>query len=162
MKNLNDFILKPAEDNLSYKRPWLEYYPKNILPNIEYPDKSMFQMVEFVGHKIPDANALEFMGLQLSYENLLNLINLCAQSLIKLGIKKGDKVTVCLPNIPQATIVFYAINKIGAISNMIHPLSAPKEIEYFLSLTESQYAISTDFAFNNFEKVNNNENEVKL
>lgn len=162
MKNLNDFILKPAEDNLSYKRPWLEYYPKNILPNIEYPDKSMFQMVEFVGHKIPDANALEFMGLQLSYEKLLDLINLCAQSLIKLGIKKRDKVTVCLPNIPQSTIVFYAINKIGAISNMIHPLSAPKEIEYFLSLTESQYAISTDFAFNNFEKVNNNENEVKL
>ncbi|MCL2688180.1 MAG: AMP-binding protein, partial [Methanobrevibacter sp.] len=140
MKNLNEFILKPAEDNLNYHRPWLKYYPENILPNIEYPDKNMYQMIELVGTKIPDSDALEFMGLQLSYKELLKLIDCCAQGLIEIGVKKGDKVTVCLPNIPQTVIVFYAINKIGAISNMIHPLSAPKEIEYFLTITDSKFA----------------------
>jgi len=159
MKNLNEFILKSAEDNLNYDRPWLKYYPEHILPNIEYPDKNMYQMVEFVGMKIPDSDALEFMGLQLSYKELILLIDCCAQALIKIGVKKGDKVTVCLPNIPQATIVFYAINKIGAVSNMIHPLSAPKEIEYFLTLTDSKFVFTTDFAFSNFEKIKDN---VKL
>jgi len=159
MKNLNEFILKPAEDNLNYNRPWLKYYSDNIFPNIEYPNKNMYQMVELVESKIPNADALEFMGLKLNYKKLLNLIDCCAQSLVKIGVKKGDKVTVCLPNIPQAVIVFYAINKIGAISNMIHPLSAPKEIEYFLTLTDSKFAFTTDFAFSNFEKI---KDKVKL
>ncbi|MDL2247015.1 acyl--CoA ligase, partial [Methanobrevibacter sp. OttesenSCG-928-K11] len=127
--------------------------PESVLPNIDYPDKSMYEMVEFTANKIPEVHAIEYMGLQLNYGGLLELINKCAESLIEIGIKKGDKVTVCLPNIPQAVISFYAINKIGAISNMIHPLSAPKEIEYYLKLTESKFAITTDFAFKNFDKV---------
>ena len=162
MKNLNEFILKPAEDNLNYHRPWLKYYPENILPNIEYPDMNMYQMVEFVGTKIPDSDALEFMGLQLSYKELLKLIDCCAQGLIKIGVKKGDKVTVCLPNVPQTIIVFYAVNKIGAVSNMIHPLAAPKEIEYFLTITESKFAFTTDFTFPNFEKIKDNVNLEKI
>jgi len=162
MKNLNEFILKPAEDKLNYDRPWLKYYPETTFPNIEYPEKNMYQMIEFMGEKIPDIDALEFMGLRLSYKQLIDLIDQCAQSLIELGITKGDKVTVCLPNIPQATIAFYAINKIGAISNMIHPLSAPKEIEYFLNLTDCEFALTTDFAFSNFEKIKDNVNLKKI
>lgn len=158
MKNLNKFLLKPAENKFNYDRPWLKYYPENVLPNIEYPDKNMYQMIEFVGGKLPDADALEFMGLQLNYKELLELIDCCAQGLIKIGIKKGDKVTVCLPNIPQNVILFYAINKIGAISNMIHPLSAPKEIEYFISLTNSKFVFTTDLAFSNFEKIKDHVN----
>lgn len=162
MKKLKEFLLKPAKDTLNYDRPWLKYYPENILPNIEYPDKNMYQMIEFVGDRLPDADALEFMGLQLTYKELLTIIDHCARGLIKIGIKKGDKVTVCLPNIPQTVILFYAINKIGAISNMIHPLSAPKEIEYFISITDSKFAFTTDFAFSNFEKIKDNINLEKL
>lgn len=162
MKNLNEFILKQADDNLNYDRSWLKYYNENILPNIEYPDKNMYQMVEFVGSKLPNVNALEFMGLQLTYKELLDLIDCCTQSLVKLGIKRGDNVIVCLPNIPQTTIVFYAINKIGAVSNMIHPLSAPKEIEYYITLSDSKYAFTTDFVFKNFEKIKDNVHLEKI
>ncbi|MDR2967139.1 MAG: AMP-binding protein [Methanobacteriaceae archaeon] len=162
MKNLNEFILKPSEDKLNYDRPWLKYYPETIFPNIKYPDKNMYQMIKFIEEKIGDFDALEFMGFKLSYKELMDLIDQCAQSLIKLGVKKEDKVTVCLPNIPQATIVFYAINKIGAVSNMIHPLSAPKEIEYFLNLTDSKFALTTDFAFSNFEKIKDNVSLEKI
>ncbi|MCL2114781.1 MAG: acyl--CoA ligase [Methanobrevibacter sp.] len=158
---MNEYILKPSEDKLNYDRPWLKYYPETTFPNIEYPDKNMYQMIKLVEEKISDIDALEFMGLKLSYKQLIDLIDQCAQSLIKLGVKKGDKVTVCLPNIPQATIAFYAINKIGAISNMIHPLSAPKEIEYFINLTDSEFALTTDFAFANFEKIKDNVNLKK-
>ena len=162
MVSLNKYILKPAEDNLNYNRPWLKYYSENILPNIEYPDKNLYEMLEFVKTKVPNVDALEFMGLTLSYKKLLNLIDTCAQSLIEIGVKKGDKVTVCLPNIPQAVFVFYAINKIGAISNMIHPLSAPKEIEYFIKLTDSKFVFTTDFAFGNFEKIKDNVDLEKI
>ena len=162
MKNLNENILKPAKDNLNYGRAWLKYYPETTFPNIEYPDRNMYQMIEFIGEKINNVDALEFMGFRLTYKQLLDLIDQCAQSFIELGVKEGDKVTVCLPNIPQATIAFYAINKIGAISNMIHPLSAPKEIEYFLNLTDSNFALTTDFAFSNFEKIEDDVNLKKI
>lgn len=162
MNNLNKDILKPSKDNLNYDRPWLKYYPETTFPNIKYPDKNMYQMIKFIEEKIGDVDALEFMGLNLTYKQLIDLIDQCAQSFVKLGIKKGDKVTVCLPNIPQATIAFYAINKIGAVSNMIHPLSAPKEIEYFLNLTDSEFALTTDFAFSNFEKIKDNVNLKKI
>ncbi|MDR2623340.1 MAG: hypothetical protein LBC39_02035 [Methanobrevibacter sp.] len=74
MKSLNKFILKSAEDNLDYDRPWLRYYSENIFPNIKYPDKSMYQMIEFIEKKIPDTVALEFMGLQLTYKELLTVV----------------------------------------------------------------------------------------
>ncbi|MDR0901092.1 MAG: AMP-binding protein, partial [Methanobrevibacter sp.] len=162
MNTLNEFILKEAKDKLNFERPWLKYYPETTLPNIEYPDKNMYQMIEFVSKKIPKYDAIEFMGKKLTFKELIESIDICAHNFIKLGIKKGDKVTVCLPNIPQAVISFYAINKIGAIANMIHPLSAPKEIEYYLNLTGSEYAITTNFAYSNFQKIEKNVNLKKI
>lgn len=153
MKSLNKFILKPGEDNLNYSRPWLKYYSGNTLANIDYPEKNMYQMIEFVANKAPDNLAIEYMGCKLKFNELLDLIDQCAKSLFTIGVRDGDKVTICLPNIPQATILFYAVNKIGAISNMIHPLSAPKEIEYYVNLTESKFIFTSDIAFSNFIKI---------
>ncbi|KZX10015.1 AMP-binding protein [Methanobrevibacter filiformis] len=155
MENLNDFILKPARDDLDCNRPWIKYYSENTFPNIEYPDKNMYQMIEFIGENRPNNEALEFLGLNISYNELISLIDQCAKALIHLGLGVGDKITICLPNIPQTVIAFYAVNKIGAVSNMIHPLSAPKEIEYYLTLTDSKFVLTTDFAFENFVNLNN-------
>ena len=55
-----------------------------------------------------------------------------------LGIQKGDRVTICMPNCPQAVDSFYALNRIGAVSNMIHPLSAAGEIKFYLELLKIQ------------------------
>jgi len=162
MKNLKKFVLKPSQDNLNYDRAWLKYYSQNTYPNIDYPNKSMYKMIEFVGKMTPDNFALDFLGRELTYKDLLKFIDKCAIGLIKLGVKKGDKITVCLPNTPHTTIAFYAINKIGAISNMVHPLSAPKEIEHYLDLTDSKFAITIDFAFKNFEKVKDNTSLEKI
>ena len=70
----------------------------------------------------------------------------CARSLKSIGVKKDDIVTVCSPNIPQAVVLFYAINMIGAVSNMIHPLSAEKEIENYLCLSKSNYVFCIDIS----------------
>ncbi|MDR0912732.1 MAG: AMP-binding protein [Methanobrevibacter sp.] len=160
--DLNDLILKPADDNLNYDRPWIRFYPSGVLPNIDYPEGSMYDRIEFIGSLVKDYVAVEFLGLKINYSELIESIDDCARGLIELGVKKGDKVTICIPNTPHAVVAFYAVNKIGAISNMVHPLSAPKELEYYLNLTESRFLITINFSYSNYEKIKDNVNVKKV
>ena len=65
-------------------------------------------------------------------------IDAAAKAYLALGIQKGDRVTICMPNCPQAVDSFYALNRIGAVSNMIHPLSAAGEIKFYLNFSQSK------------------------
>ena len=96
--------------------------------------------------------ALNYFGKKITYSKLFKRIEDCAKSFKKLGIKRGDKVTICMPNIPEAIFCFYALNKIGAISSIIHPLSAEKEIEYYLNISESKMIVTIDLAL---KRINN-------
>ena len=93
-----------------------------------------------------DKPALNYFSKLVSYRNMINEIDKCADALISAGITRGDRVSVCLPNIPQAVYLFYAINKIGAVANMIHPLSSENEIVYALNLSESKMIIALDIS----------------
>ena len=83
----------------------------------------------------------------------LSEIDTCAKALKAQGIKKGDAVTVCLPNVPQAIIMFYAINRIGAVASMIHPLSAENEILFYLNEVKSKLAITLSKFYSKFEAI---------
>lgn len=111
---------------------------------LEYPDCSIYDFLYNNSKRYPDACAIDYFSSEMSYRSLLWEIDRCAAALKMLGVDKGDAVTVCLPNIPQAVIAFYAINKIGAIANMIHPLSAENEISHYLRLSESKIIIALD------------------
>lgn len=111
---------------------------------LNYPDCSIYDFLCSNSKRYPDLCAIEYFSGEISYKNLLWEIDRCAAALKMLGAGKGDAITVCLPNIPQAVIAFYAINKIGAIANMIHPLSAEKEITNYLTLSESKIIIALD------------------
>lgn len=67
-----------------------------------------------------------------------------AQAFLAMGIKKGDRVTICMPNCPQALHAFYGLNRIGAVSNMIHPLSAAGEIRFYLNFSHSKCILTLD------------------
>ena len=69
---------------------------------------------------------------------MLDNIISCAKSLKTLGVKEGDVVSICMPNTPEAIYMFYAVNMVGAVSNMMHPLSSEKEIEMFLNKSKSK------------------------
>jgi long-chain acyl-CoA synthetase len=69
------------------------------------------------------------------------------------SVKKKDVISICMPNTPEAIICFYALNKIGAISNMIHPLSASNEIKHYLNISESKYIVTIDMAFNKINSI---------
>lgn len=112
--------------------------------HLEYPDSSLYDFVasRAVGHE-KDC-VLEYCSRKITYREWRDAVTQCAKALTVMGVKKGDAVSVCLPNIPQAVILFYAINKIGAVVNMIHPLSAETEVAYYLSLAESQIIFVPD------------------
>lgn len=77
-------------------------------------------------------------------KNLSSVSTGAAKGLVKLGIRKGNRVTICMPNTPQALDCFYALNRIGAIPNMIHPLSAAQEIAFYLNVSHSKAVLTLD------------------
>ena len=89
-------------------------------------------------------------------------IHRCARALKTIGVREGDKVTIALPNCPQAIYMFYAVNLVGGIANMIHPLSAEKEIEFYLNESGSVTAITLDQFYNKFENVRENTKVVNI
>ena len=94
--------------------------------------------------KEKDFPAISFMGKTFSYTVLVEKINQAAAGFVALGVKKGDMVTICMPNVPQAVFCMYALNRIGAVASMIHPLSAVSEIIYYLKEVKSDYLLTLD------------------
>ena len=128
---------------LSAAAPWLKYYG-NTPASLEYPHKTMYEMVEAAAKRHPNHVAYVFMGKRTSYTEFMKRIQAAAQGLYKMGIRKGDKVTICMANTPQALDCFYALNRIGAIPNMIHPLSASQEIAFYLNFSKSKAVLTLD------------------
>ncbi|MCL1827921.1 MAG: AMP-binding protein [Oscillospiraceae bacterium] len=134
------------------KTPW--YSVAGDTPTtLDYPDCTMFEAVEACAEKYPDHIAYDFTGKRTSYSRALDDICECARSLRAIGIREYDRVTICLPNTPQAVTMFYAINMIGAVANMIHPLSSENEIKFYLNDSKSVAAITLDLFYGKFSSV---------
>ena len=97
---------------------------KLITESLEYPNGAMYEEVYKAAKKKPDVSAYEFQGRKTKYRDFVRKIERTAASFSAIGIKTGDRVTICMPNTPQAVDSFYALNRIGAVPAMIHPLSA--------------------------------------
>lgn len=132
------------------KAPWI----KNLgdLPaELEYPEGSMFDMVRDVVKAHPNVTAYEFMGTSTSYAKFYADIHRCAKALRAYGVSEGERVTICMPNAPQAVVMFYAVNLIGAVSNMIHPLSSANEIEFYFRESGSTTCLALDSVYDKVE-----------
>lgn len=134
------------------KTPWLNNYG-NVPHTLPYRTDSMWDAVLSIANQYPDYVAYVFMGKKTTYRNFVASVELCAKSLKSLGIHENERVTICLPNCPQAAIIFYAVNIIGAIANMIHPLSAENEIAFYLNDSHSVAAITLDQFYPKFEAI---------
>ncbi len=153
--------MKFMTEEITAKRPW-EGHTEGIPLELEYFDGSMVEAVELIAAKYPNNVAFDFMGSSTTYAQLVQEIHTCAKALKTIGIREGDKVTIALPNCPQAIYMFYAVNLVGGICNMIHPLSAEKEIEFYLNESNSVTAITLDQFYNKFESIRNNTNVVNI
>ncbi|MBQ8621049.1 MAG: AMP-binding protein [Oscillospiraceae bacterium] len=128
---------------LSASAPWRAYYG-NTPASLDYPHMTMYQMVEEAARRYPDNTAYVFMGKATSFSTFIKRIDAAAKGLYNLGIRKGDRVTICMANTPQAVDCFYALNRIGAVPNMIHPLSAAQEIAFYLNVSHSKAILTLD------------------
>lgn len=102
----------------SVDKPWLKYYTEDEL-DITIPDMSMYANMYRHASENDSLTAIEYLGLKISYRKFFAKIEKCARALRAIGVKQGDIVSVCLPNIPEALYLLYAINRIGAVANML-------------------------------------------
>ena len=128
------------------------YHHKKLPKNVKYFEGSLYDAVYESTLKYPYNTAIEYENNQITYKQLIKKINKVAKALKTLGVNKGEKVTICMPNTPEEVTMFYAINEIGAVANMIHPLSSEKDIEYYLNKSNSKVMLCIDIAY---KKVNN-------
>ena len=140
------------------KTPWYNYYD-GVKEHINYPKLSLYKLLESNSNKHLNNISYNYFGTKKTYKDFLKQIDEVARSFKILCIKKGDKISICMPNTPEAIISFYAINKIGAIANMIHPLSSETEIKYYINVSNSRLIIAINISIN---KIIHIANETKL
>ena len=148
-------------NTITAKTPWATHLG-DIPMYLDYFEGSMFDAVASIAEKYPNNIAFDFMGKSTTYRKLVEEIERCARALKTIGVRENDKVTIAMPNCPQAIYMFYAVNRVGAIANMIHPLSAEKEIEFYLNESESVTAITLDQFYDKFERIRANTKVVNI
>ena len=142
-------------EKITAKTPWEG--SMGVIPmHLDYFEGSMFDKVKEIADQYPNYIAFDFMSKPTTYKKMVEEIENCAKALKTIGVREGDRVTIALPNCPQAIYMFYAVNLIGGICNMIHPLSAEKEIEFYLNASKSVTAITLDQFYHKFENVRQN------
>ena len=148
-------------DKITAKAPWVKNLG-DIPAHLDYFQGSMYDMLKSVADKYPNNIAMDFMGRSTTYRQLLEHVERCAKALKTIGIRENDCVTIAMPNCPQAIAMFYAINMVGGIANMVHPLSSEKEIELYLNESNSVTVITLDQFYHKIEAIRNNTNIVNV
>lgn len=128
---------------ITEERPWLKYYKEEVI-NAKLPEDTIYGYIFSRNIKESDRIAIEYFGIKLTYRQLFKKIEECAKSLEEMGVKKGDIVTICMPTTPETVYMFYALSKIGAISNMIDPRKSQKEIEEYANEVNSKIFLGID------------------
>ena len=146
---------------ITAKTPWISHLG-DMPSHIDYYQGSMYGKVRDTANTYPNNIAFDFMGKSTTYKQLLEDIDRCAKSLRTIGVREDDCVTIAMPNCPQAIQAFYAVNRVGAIANMIHPLSSEKEIEFYLNESNSVTVITLDQFYGKFEAIRQNTRVVNI
>ena len=135
------------------KKIWFNSYPKEVPPSINYPDVPLYQFLIDSAKEYPDRDAVAFMGKHFTYRKLLQYTYQFANALKKLGVKKGDRVAIMLPNSPQGVIGYYGVLMLGAIVVQTNPLYTERELEHQLVDSGAETIIALDLVFPRVAKV---------
>lgn len=137
--------LKPIQlaSDLEYEKKWLQFYG-DMPEKLEYHQGSIYDMFYDAVRAYPKNKAMEYFDTEFTYRDLSERIEEVAQALLGLDVVPNESVTICMPNIPEAVFLIYAINKIGAVCNVIHPLSDHDDIVNAVEATQSSLIFTTD------------------
>lgn len=149
------------ETVITAKAPWKDHLGE-VPFTLKYYEGSMYDAVAEAAAKYPKNIAFDFMGKSTTYKEMMDGIDKCARSLRTIGVRENDTVTIAMPNCPQAVYTLYAVNRVGAIANMVHPLSSEKELEFYINESKSVTVVTLDQFYNKFEAIRENTCLVNL
>ncbi|HJS17594.1 MAG TPA: AMP-binding protein, partial [Anaerolineales bacterium] len=109
-------------------RPWLVHYDKGVPQTINYPQAPLFYFLQEAAKKYPDRACTIFKGAVISYKEMDALTDHMAAALVEMGVKKGDRVGIFMPNTPQFVIAYYGILKAGGVVVAVNPTYPPDEV----------------------------------
>lgn len=135
------------------QKPWLKSYEQGVPASIEYPNVTLPQFLFDAVRRYPKNKAIVFYGRALSYDELDTQSNQFANALIQLGIQKGDRISIMLPNLPQYVIAYYGALKAGAIVVQTNPLFVERELEHQLNDSETETLIALDLFYPRIQNV---------
>ncbi len=133
------------------ERPWLKNYP--VRWNLEYPEVSLYRYFIDCTADYPDLVAMVFFGSEINFRETHDKIDRMAAALTGLGVQKGDRIALMLPNCPQYVYAYYACMKIGAVVVQVNPLYTPAEVEYIIKDSGAKVFIGADAVFASFHAV---------
>jgi long-chain acyl-CoA synthetase len=125
-------------------KPWFSSYPQDVPRNLKYPEVPLHAILEKTAKEHPEKTALTYSETSITYAKLDMLSSRFAAALAALGVQKGDRVAIFLPNIPQFVITYYSVLKAGAVLTAISPLHKEREVAYQLRDSEAETIVALD------------------
>lgn len=139
--------------NMDMQRAWLKFYEEGVPHTLEIPEKTLSQVFEETVTSSPQGTAISFFGTKISYGELGKQVNQLATALARLGVKKGDRLALIMPNIPQYPIAHFAALKVGAILVPTNPLYVERELKYQINNSGAETVIVLDFLYPKIERI---------
>jgi long-chain acyl-CoA synthetase len=138
---------------MSELKPWLQMYPEQIPATLEYPPKPVQQYLVSASEKYPDKVAVHFMGKEMTYKKIYEEACILAVYLQGIGISKGDRVAIMLPNTPQSVIGYFAVLMAGGIVVQTNPLYTERELSFQMKDSGAKAIITLDILYPRVSKV---------
>ncbi len=135
------------------EKVWLKHYEESVSPTITYPEITLYEYLVQAAKEYPDNPAFSFFGNTLSYQKTLQYVDQFAEALYDLGVRKGTRVAIMLPNLPQYPITHYAIMKLGGIIVPTNPLYVEREIQQQMNNSGAEYIIVLNLLFKRIKNV---------
>lgn len=134
-------------------QPWVQSYEPDVLPHLTYPAIPLQHLLTASADRFPSRPALHFYGRTMSYRQLHDAVNRCANGLASFGIRKGDRVAIMLPNTPQAVIAYYGVLSLGAVAVQVNPLYVEREIAAQVTDAGARVIVALDLFYPRIEPI---------
>ena len=134
------------------KAPWGKFYKKKHM-NIIVPNENIYEYLNRHAQNYLDNTAIEYFGTKVSYRSFLEKIDVCYKAFRSQGVRKGDVVSIISANVPEALYSFYALNRIGAVCNMLHPLLSENEIKDILNKYSTALVVAMDITYSKLKNI---------
>lgn len=134
------------------KAPWGKFYQKKHM-NIIVPNENIYEYLNRHAQNYLDNTAIEYFGTKVSYRSFLEKIDVCYKAFRSQGVRKGDVVSIISANVPEALYSFYALNRIGAVCNMLHPLLSENEIKDILNKYSTALVVAMDITYSKLKNI---------